>query len=203
MRIQEILSEQRLNESVYTRPLVIVDIQPAYQQYFAFSMDELVEFLNRHKGKKLMYVNAEETYTTEDTIDDIKFWWYENGLNEDIISSAIFYDKGYGNLREAIDSGAADADIIAVIREMFRQGVNDSRMLFQGDEEKQEEVFGEDNIEWIQNGISIMDLHRYDLLKQLSPFYMIGGGKNECLKEVMLMLSALNIKYKLINRFVY
>lgn len=37
----------------------------------------------------------------------------------------------------------------------------------------------------------------------MSPFYLCGGGRDECLKEVMLMCNALNIKYKLIDKFIY
>jgi len=79
-------------------------------------------------------------------------------MEEDTLNNLSWFDKGYGNLREAMDTGASDHDIIAVIREMFRQDVNDSRMLFDEDYDKQLEAFGEDNIEWIQFGISIMDL---------------------------------------------
>lgn len=197
MRLYEILTE-----SIYNRPLVVVDVQPAYSSAFDFA-PELANYINRRTCETLMYVNAEDTYTTEDTIMDIKEWWFENGMNEDVINELTFYDKGYGNLREAIDSGADDADIVAVIREMFRQGVTDSRMLFGEDYEKQQEVFGEDNMYWIDAGISIMELNGYDNLKRMSPFYLCGGGENECLKEVTLMCNALNIKYKLISEFVY
>ncbi len=40
-------------------------------------------------------------------------------------------------------------------------------------------------------------------LKNFSGAYLMGGGKNECLREVELMMNAFNIKYKRINNLVY
>jgi hypothetical protein len=197
MRAHEIITE-----SINNAPLVVVDVQPAYANAFNFE-SELATLLNNRTGETLMYVNAEDTYTIEDTVDDIRHWWIESGMDEDVAYDLEFYDKGYGNLREATDSGADDADIIAVLREMFRQNINDSRMLFDEDAEKQQEVFGEENMYWIDAGISIMELNGYDNLKRMSPFYLCGGGRDECLKEVMLMCNALNIKYKLLKKFIY
>ena len=44
---------------------------------------------------------------------------------------------------------------------------------------------------------------RLDELKRFSGSYMVGGGKNECLAEVKLLMNAFNIKYKLVKKFVY
>ena len=197
MRAHEIL-----NESILTRPLVVVDVQPAYSYHINFGA-ELTRLIEKRTGETLMYVNAEDTGTSEDTLEEIKIFWWRFGMEEDTMAKLTWFDKGYGNLREAMDTGATDGDIIAVIREMFRQNINDSRELFDDDYDKQLEAFGEDNIEWIQNGISIMELNGFDKLKSMSPFYLCGGGKDECLKEVMLMCSALNIRYKLIDKFIY
>jgi len=197
MRAHEILTE-----SLLTKPLVVVDVQPAYSYHINFGK-RLADLIEKRSGETLMYVNAEDTGTSEDTLEEIKVFWWRFGMEEDTMANLTWFDKGYGNLREAMDTGASDRDIIAVIREMFRQNINDSRELFGEDHEQQLEAFGEDNIEWIQNGISIMDLNGFDKLKSMSPFYLCGGGKDECLKEVMLMCNALNIKYKLLSEFIY
>jgi len=199
MRLNEI---KQLNESLINKPLVVVDVQPAYSYHINFGQ-KLARLIEKRTGETLMYVNAEDTGVSEDTLQEIKEFWWRIGMEEDTIESLTWFDKGYGNLREAMDTGASDHDIIAVIREMFRQGVNDSRMLFDEDYDRQLEAFGEDNIEWITFGISIMELNGFDKLKSMSPFYLCGGGQNECLKEVMLMCNALNIKYKLLSEFIY
>jgi hypothetical protein len=42
-----------------------------------------------------------------------------------------------------------------------------------------------------------------DQLKRYNNCYLVGGGRNECLKEVALLMNAFNIKYKMIEDFVY
>lgn len=202
MKILQILEE---NISM-TFPLVVVDVQPAYESSIDFDITKLANVLNSRKGTTVMYVNAyDDTGTTDDSIQDIMFWWNEvHDVHENQLNSFKFIDKGYGYgyLREAIDSGTDNSDIIRVIRDMYQQKVTDSTDLYGGDESKIIEAYGEEIAEWFGYGISV-DFVNVSWLKQLSPFYLCGGGRNECLAEVMLICDALNIKYKLLNEFVY
>lgn len=193
-----------LQESVLTRPLVVVDVQPAYASAFDFQA-ELAQFINKRSGETLMYVNADDSGTTEDNIQgDIIPWWYEHGMEEDVIHNLEWTDKGYGYIRPPMDSGEVnDSEIIKVIREMHNQHVSDSRELFGGDEEQIAEAFGEENLWWLTEDAISVGWIALDKLKSMSPFYICGGGEEECLKEVLLMCNALNIKYKVISRFVY
>lgn len=198
MRLRELLAE-----SILTRPLVVVDVQPAYSNAFNFE-EELADLINKRSGETLMYVNADGTGTTEDTIPDIQYWWMENGMDEEVIGDLEWLDKGYGYIRAPMDSGEVqDGEIIKVIREMYRQKANDSRELFDGDEEQMIEAFGEENLWWINEDAISVGWLAMDQLKRMSPFYVCGGGQDECLKEVLLMCNALNIKYKVVSRFVY
>lgn len=40
-------------------------------------------------------------------------------------------------------------------------------------------------------------------LKRFNGAYLVGGGRNECLREVELLMNAFNIKYKRIDSLVY
>jgi hypothetical protein len=40
-------------------------------------------------------------------------------------------------------------------------------------------------------------------LKQFSGSYLVGGGKNECLAEVEILMSAFNIKAKKVRDYIY
>jgi hypothetical protein len=40
-------------------------------------------------------------------------------------------------------------------------------------------------------------------LRRFNGAYIVGGGRNECLQEVELLMSAFNVKYKRIDRLVY
>jgi hypothetical protein len=42
-----------------------------------------------------------------------------------------------------------------------------------------------------------------NLLNKLSGSYIVGGGRNECLREVELLMNAFNFKYKRIDSMVY
>ena len=188
-------------ESALSRPLVVVDVQPAYESHISFETD-MAEYLNKRTGKTLMYVNADDSGTTDDSLYSIQEWWLDAGLEAESFDRIKWFDKGYGYLREAIDYGASESDIISVIREMYRQSVSDSRDLYGGDEEKIIEIFGEDAASWINSGISVGWIAMGEL-KSMSPFYLCGGARDECLKEITLMCNALNIKYHLIDRFIY
>ena len=40
-------------------------------------------------------------------------------------------------------------------------------------------------------------------LRKFNGAYIMGGGRNECLREVELLMNAFNIKYKRIDSLVY
>jgi len=59
-----------------------------------------------------------------------------------------------------------------------------------------------DELPWIDDNISI-EWTSVAQLKRFNRAYLMGGGRNECLKEVSLLMNAFNIKYKLIEQFIY
>lgn len=207
---------KEFEDSVYlldskNTPIIVVDVQPAYEPYISFDMGELCEFLNNQKSKILMYVNAEETGITEDNIhNNIIPWWNDHFYNadldfDDVINRCEFFDKGYGYLRGWMDTGVDDAVIIRCIREMYSQKVHDSRDLFGGEE-------SDDYIEnMLKLGLSEENLVdsisvgwvSVAKLKEYSGCYIMGGGKNECLREIELLMNSFNIKYKRVSKFVY
>lgn len=185
-----------------SRPCIVVDVQPSYTGGLGWVSD-LMEFLNMQRGSILMFINAEESGLTEDTRSDVVDYWDDNGFDNwdrvDII------DKGYGYFRGWMDNGIEDNIIIRVIREMYSQGVNDSRELFGGED-------GENYIDDMNKlGVSgdilneplIVDWVSISKLKEYDGCYIMGGGRNECLREVELLMNAFNIKYRRIERFVY
>ena len=129
MRATELLQEGT------QRPLVVVDVQPAYEAWLPKNLPhELTDFMNTHRGAIKMYYNADETGTTEDSLDVIQWWWHEHGL--DIDDRISWFDKGFGFLREWMDYGLSNRIIVQTIREMYRQNVYTTEDLFDGDGEK-------------------------------------------------------------------
>jgi hypothetical protein len=106
-----------------------------------------------------------------------------------------------------MDTGTSEKAIIKVVREMYQQKVSDSRDLFQ-----KTDIDYEDGIKSLV-GDELRPTHLHDplivnwtslsQLKKFSGSYIMGGARNECLREVELLMNAFNIKYKRIDSLVY
>lgn len=230
MRINEILTEGK------NHPIIVVDVQPEYSgindgdENAVFP--EIINFVNNQTGPVLMFVNAEDTGITGDTINGVKQYWedtirgdvdepeydddYADWFNgdseeqEDQIDWNRFtiVDKGYGYLRSWQDIGMPEAIIIRVIREMYQQKVYDSRELFDGDESEtyradMEQLMGDQWVDYSLGDNISVGWASIKMLKEFNGAYIVGGGRNECLREVELLMNAFNIKYKRIDSLVY
>lgn len=196
MKITEILSEAR------TGSTIVVDVQPAYSSAINFT-PQLMQYLNKQK-QILMLINSDEEGLTADSIQDVKEYWNENGFEN--WNSVKLIDKGYGYLRSWMDQGISEKIIIKTIREMYSQGVIDSRELFEHTDNQAKSFsnfIGNEFEDWmLDDGISV-EWISVKLLKSFSGSYITGGAKNECLKEVELLMSAFNIRSTRINNFIY
>lgn len=205
MKLHEILNEGT------NYPVIVVDVQPAYANAIHFA-PQLAEFLNNRTGKVwMMYNGSEDSGTSDDSLQDVYAYWFDMGLgNEDpdefdrIVRQFKWTDKGYAFFRSWMDSGVSDHTIIRVLREMIQQRVYDSRELFDGDEEKFAEFLGNDFDEMML-GDNLYIPHQLPVneLRQFNGAYICGGGHSECLKEVLIWMSVFNIKYKIMNKFIY
>jgi len=206
MRANEILNEKASRG----RPIVAVDLQPAYSGMMDGAEDEVFEaairFVNDSRAPCLMFVNAEQEGLTSDTINDVKIYWEDSGFDPRNWGRIEVYDKGYGYLRGWMDQNVSDRAIIKTIREMYVQKVNDSRELFEEAEDysyAMEQFLGGDWDEAMEDDNISVGWVAVDQLKRYNNCYLVGGGRNECLKEVALLMNAFNIKYKMIEDFVY
>jgi hypothetical protein len=114
-------------------------------------------------------------------------------------------DKGYGYLRSWMDHGIEPSIIIATIREMYSQKVSDTRELqfpaFNRRTTTQSLIQGA--IEEMEDDPMSVGWTSIAQLKRFSGAYLVGGGREECLREVELLMNAFNIKYKRIDSLVY
>lgn len=192
---------------------IVVDIQPSYELNLKVPrvnnlniFRNAAKFLNRQKGPILMFVNADETGMTDDSIHDIKVYWEEK-LGFTNWDNVTINDKGFGYLRGWMDHKVPNDVIIKAIRLMYAQKVTDSRDLFGGDESKDYAVNMDAALgffyDWmILDPISV-EWTSVAQLKRFNGSYIFGGACKECLKEVQLLMNAFNIKYKVIEDFVY
>lgn len=209
MKIKELITEG-LNH-----PVIVVDVQPEYCGDNSVCQ-RVVDFVNKQTGPVLMFVNAEDQGMTGDTIESIRTWWEEaagaewdedSGTYSEAVDWGRFQivDKGYGYFRSWMDHGIEESTIIATIREMYQQRVNDTRELRFPPFNRRTPIQS-----LIQGAIEEMDgdplITQWTSVAQLKRFngaYIVGGGRNECLREVELLMNAFNIRYKRIDSLVY
>lgn len=200
MRYQELLENR-------SRNVIVVDVQPEYSGILDGAenpvFEEIINFVNNQTGQVLMLVNGEETGVSGDTIPGIKEYWEDSGFDPENWQRVEFEDKGYGYFRSWMDNGVSDALIIKVIRLLYANKVTDSRELFEEDPEKLKELAGREFEDWMVDDPIHVDWTSVARLKKFNNSYLVGGGRNECLREVELLMNAFNIKYKRIDSLVY
>lgn len=194
--------------SVNGKTIINVDIQPEYQKWITFNLNQWVEFINESsESNRIVFL-----YNGEDTLgmislSDYQMWLMDLGIDESVIDSAIFYDKGYAFFRYCMDNSIDENDVAQLVRFMISHNINDSREI---DEEMWNQFMeATDNsledirglLENADDMISIPDL--MDFLDRFSNIVLTGGGINECLKEVEIALLAMNKPFNILSKFTY
>jgi len=204
--LQKLLSEQSFSGKTF----ISVDIQPEYESSFGFKTYQFTSFLSE------IYVSVNRIlflYNGADTLgmiseNDYKIWLMENELSEEILESAVFYDKGYAFFRYCMDSGIDEDSVANFVRFMYENDIRDSRdldrsvwakYLRQYRRTDKKEIY--DLLKTSGDSVHIPDL--MDFLKRYNDIVLTGGGVNECLKEVEIALKALNKPYSVYSKFTY
>lgn len=198
-----------LLEGTTKKELVIVDIQPDYKKYITFNMGSFVDFLNKSykKYERILYLyNGRETVGLDDQ-GSITEWLVEYGLDEEVLNIVEFYDKGYAFLRNAMDQGINEDEIVHLLEYMSSNDLNDSRDLDEENWNEFSRLYPKDiDIkEYLQDNedsINIPDvLERIKYIK--NNFQICGGGKTECLAEVLILIKLCKKRYSILPQFVY
>lgn len=188
--------------------ILIVDVQNTYLNYIG---NHIVENLPKYASQfdTIFYLyddmNGEKFY---DQV--IESWLGEE--NESFIERLNQRTKNYGFFRSFMDAGISDEEIVDLIKFMIDEKVRDSRDLMDKENEELMLKFKEKfkNYEfmnltkWDSYPIYIPD----DLVSMIDEdirdgVVLVGGGTQACLKEVELLLQALNVKYTVNHEFTY
>ena len=217
------LSYEFLTEGL-SHPIIVCDVQPEYAYYGnnSHTCEQIVNYVVSATGPVLMFVNAEDSGVSGDTIENIKKYWeqtaggrgdeeygydeddhYENNA-ESVINWNRFtiVDKGYGYLRSWMDHGISPAAIIRVIRAMYQHKISDSRQ-FEEIGVDLPAIVGQEWDQWMWDDNLSINWISAAQLKRFNGAYIVGGGREECLREVELIMNAFNIRYKRIDSLVY
>jgi len=188
---------------------ILVDFQPGYASVPGYdeSIQNAVNYLNTFNGNALIFYNGMDV-GMEDTLEEVEEHYAEYGLNTN--ADLNFMEKGYAFLRGWMDHpDIQDWMIIRVFRYMYNNRLNDSRDI---EEEQLKEILRQD-LRYEENDDMIDDLMVDNIycapwfepndLKRYTPALMGGGGKDECLREIELMMNAFNLKFKRVRDWIY
>ena len=218
MRKEQLLRETQRHRMLETAGLnavqganlISVDIQPEYQDYLSFDLQDYLQFLNENielmSSLTFLYNGADTLGMVSES--EFQYWLVENGFEEDNLNYARFYDKGYAFFRYCMDEGIDDDDIVELVQYMVAKDINDTRDI---DEDMWNDFMAStgndqsvvrDLLESASDMINIPDL--MDFLRNYGgKIVLTGGGINECLKEVEIALMALRKPYNVLTRFTY
>jgi hypothetical protein len=204
-------TDGKLTES-RSRACIVVDVQPAYSGIYDGNenpvFEEIIHFVNNQTGPVLMFVNAEDQGLTTDTVSDVKAYWEDSGFDPQNWSRVTVVDKGYGYLRSWLDQNIPARAIIKTIRKLYAERLTDSRQLFGGEdsdsyEQGFKQLLGPDYDPLVLDDPISVNWISVAQLKRFEGAYVMGGGRNECLREVELIMNAFNIHFKRIDSLVY
>ena len=197
MKFYNYLNEKR------KRSVIVVDVQPMYESYIKFSMERFTNFLVRNYDI-LYFYNGPETVGVDDKNDIVRFLMESSDYSDDLYYKLMseltkWIDKGYAFFRGWMDQGVDEATLKQAIRIMFQRKIYDSRDI---EEDEWIELLPELEGIHFDDMISIPDI-QINELKKWSGSYLVGGGRNECLAEVKILMDAFNIRYQIVNEFIY
>jgi len=205
--IKELLREGLLTEMATGKHLIVVDVQPEYENAFGNMSGKLFDYINKnHKS----FSNLTFFYNGYDSLGMIqegeyRDWLFEQGLDENIAYEATLYDKGYAFFRVCIDNSIDYDSIVNLVREMHQQDINDSRELDEEFWDSFIEKYGDEEIrellEFSEDCLNLPDL--MSVLENLNNIVLVGGGINECLHEVEIALDALGKNYNTWGEYTY
>ena len=194
------------NNMVSGKHLVVVDIQPEYEQWCKHILPEFVDFLNENYeslNRLTFLYNGNSIGMISE--GEYQNWWLDNGLSEDVIYSSRFYDKGYAFFRYCMDEGIDDETIVNLIKYMIEKDVFDTRELDKEFWDEYVERYGAAHIrellEFAGDSMNIPDL--MDELQNYNNIVLCGGGIDECLKEVEIALQVLDKHYIVLTKYTY
>lgn len=183
--------------------LIVVDIQPFYDEWHRDIVSNLTEHINENNYKNIFYFFNGSDLGIDDTHQEISYYLLENGLEEEKLNSIIFIEKSYGFFRTWMDYGVNEDIIVYTIKYMIENNIYDTRDIGVDILESIFKKFGEDFDERLINdpmGLPTFDLNKFKSIRSCD---ICGGGRNECLLEIELLLEALDIKYNRIEYLIY
>ena len=184
-----------------------VDIQGGHQDGIYFDLSEYADFINSNARNNIIIFMFNGEDLGYESLSEYQAWLFDIGIDEDVIENAIFIEKSYGFFRYPIDNGLDQDCIVDFVKYLYENNIYDSRDMdsdmFDDFMDKTNHNYSEirELMEYNDELVSIPDL--MNDLENYNDIILIGGGINECLKEIEIALLALDKEYEIYKKFTY
>lgn len=185
--------------------LLIVDVQNTYRSYCHNLINKIPKFAEEYSEVIYLFDDVDG----QDFHAEAPEEWMDN--HQEFYDRLKVISKNYGFFRNILDLGldAEDEEIIRLSKFMLQNNISDAREIAEIPEVlvKFKEQFKNSPV----NEISFEDYLLYlpmDLIETLNNTFksggvVIGGGRNECLKEVCVLLKVLDIPFTVNEELTY
>jgi hypothetical protein len=221
--------EEQINEG-YNTTLVVVDIQQGHEVSWSLITESLYDYLSQFNTIIWFFNDSDMGY--EDTESNIGYFikmkLEEHGFYNDdgysVIDKINFVGKQYGYIRGAMDQHSDSDDLVDLLAFMKKNDYYSTYDVVELYEEYESDINDDDSlseddcIKMFCNKYKIdVDLFMIvfegdhmsineeisDALSRVNKCSIIGGGVNECLLEVEILMEAIGVKYKRNNKYTY
>lgn len=141
-----------------------------------------------------LFVNEE---LSGDKESDVVCFWQEQGASDELLQRITWREKSYAFLRGWTDQGVPEDDIVRVMRHLRALGLGDSRDLFA----RQLETLSPAGA--ALDSPLFLDHDVEDVARHPGIWHTCGGGRDECLAEMHLVLQAHGVPYQQLDRLTY
>lgn len=182
--------------------LVVVDIQPGYHTSCHLVTPDIIEKINTTEQPIFFFYVGKDFDL--DKKDDVICYLLEHGLDENRIPGIRFIEKAYGFFRPWMDTDVSDDITLKAVTLMHKEKIYDSRDF---EHEHWQEILGEE-IEkqhiLFEEPIFYPDFNTRPFESpSLNKFELIGGGRQECLKEIEIFLQAIGKEVSVNEQLCY
>lgn len=168
--------------------LVVVDVQPAYQESCEdIIVDIVFKINNTEQPIFFFYVGRDLDCDNQSSVIG---YLLENGVDENRIDGIKFIEKDYGFFRSWMDSGVPHQHIINTIRYMNEHNINDTSSFTVEDWKN---TVGNQFGHHAYSDLFYLPHFNQKMFKDkiIDNFELIGGGRYECLLEIDFFLKGL------------
>lgn len=185
--------------------LLIVDIQKTYQDHLSEALLlDILGFAKEFTQVHYLYDDI-DGQSFENEVPDI---WLED---DSFYSSLIVMRKNYAFFRDLMDLGldSEDEELILLAKFMRSHNISDVREIDINLEIKKDFLKKFKNSPLLEISFDDYSFYLpYDLIEELESkikngVVLVGGGRNECLKEVALLLKVLDIDFVIREDLTY